>query len=270
MQHWSHRQFLQALGAGSAAGLVSHPLSALAAAGNKDQIAGLRQHIRHFVVIYQKNRSFDHYFGAYRHPRGAADQNIPWDPAHLFFRMQREANGGKMDRFVGMALSKSHFSLDHAPVSDVDSMQAAHSVSRPSGAVLGYLKASASHNEHPADSAPRRGMDYVQGILNSLAKSPTRPHTLVLITYDEGCGFWDHVPPSARDDFGPGTRVPTRLVSAWTHPGYVDHRIVDTTSILRLIETRFQLPPLNERDAAAYTLTDGLDFSGKVRNLEFV
>nr|WP_264318421.1 alkaline phosphatase family protein [Acidithiobacillus ferrooxidans] len=69
MQHWSRRQFLQALGAGSAAGLACHPLSALAAAENSDQIAGLRQHVRHIVVIYQENRSFDHYFGAYRHPR---------------------------------------------------------------------------------------------------------------------------------------------------------------------------------------------------------
>ena len=59
-------------------------------------------------------------------------------------------------------------------------------------------------------------------------------------------------------------------MSAWARPGYVDQRIADTTSILRLIETRFQLPPLNERDAAACALTDGLDFSGKVRDLEFV
>jgi phospholipase C len=50
----------------------------------------------------------------------------------------------------------------------------------------------------------------------------------------------------------------------------VDHRVADTTGILRLIETRFQLPPLNERDAAAYALTDGLDFSGKARDPAFI
>lgn len=82
--------------------------------------------------------------------------------------------------------------------------------------------------------------------------------------------FWDHVPPPAQDYYGPSARVPALLVSAWTRPGYVDHRIVDTTSILRRIETRFQLPPLNERDAAAYALTDGLDFSGKVRDPAFI
>ena len=64
----------------------------------------------------------------------------------------------------------------------------------------------------------------------------------VIITYDENGGFWDHVAPphgpaaGARADFfGPGTRIPTAVVSPSARKGHVDHTELETTSILRLI-----------------------------------
>jgi phospholipase C len=67
---------------------------------------------------------------------------------------------------------------------------------------------------------------------------------LVVVTYDENGGFWDHVAPPKADRFGPGTRIPAFIVSPYAKRGFVDHSTYDTTSILRFITHRFDLPTL--------------------------
>jgi phospholipase C len=134
---------------------------------------------------------------------------------------------------------------------------------------VSFLKATGSHDEHPADSAPSWGEQWVMGILKALAASRYWGRSLVLITYDEGGGFWDHVAPPPRDPYGCGTRIPALLISPWARRGYVDHRVVDTTGALALIEARFGLQPLTRVDAGAYNLLDGLDFSRTPRAAAF-
>ena len=89
---------------------------------------------------------------------------------------------------------------------------------------------------------------------------------LVVVTYDENGGFWDHVAPPARDEWGPGSRVPALFVSPWARKGFVDHTIYDTTSILRFIEWRWSLEPLTDRDATANNLLSALDFASAPRS----
>jgi phospholipase C len=62
------------------------------------------------------------------------------------------------------------------------------------------------------------------------------------------------------DKWGPGTRVPTIVISPFARKGYIDHTQYDTTSILRLIEERWDLAPLNARDAGAGDLVNALEF----------
>ena len=92
-----------------------------------------------------------------------------------------------------------------------------------------------------------------------IEKSPLWKDTVVVITYDENGGMWDHVAPPKIDKWGPGTRVPTLIISPLAKKGYVDHTPYDTTSILKLIETRHGLEPLGTRDAGANDLTNALD-----------
>ena len=70
----------------------------------------------------------------------------------------------------------------------------------------------------------------------------------VIVTYDENGGFWDHVPPPAGsgwgDRWGPGTRIPTIIISPYAKRGYIDSTSYDTTSILKFITRRFELQPL--------------------------
>ena len=106
---------------------------------------------------------------------------------------------------------------------------------------------------------------WVLQLLRALGDSRAWQNSLVVIAYDEGGGFWDHVAPPSPDGYGCGTRVPALLISPWARRGYIDHRIADTTSILALIEARFGLAPLTARDASAYNLLGGLDFAQTAR-----
>lgn len=507
----SRRTFLKHMAAAGGAALIGGGISTRAqAAKPMADVSRLHDEIDHIVVIYQENRSFDHYFGAYRHPAGAtvdtlldadgkldqrfiglqknaagvpyatlpiplgipgfrdaqldnapfplapyipAGANVPWDPEHHFFRMYAQIDGGAMDRFVALALSRHHAPFDKAAEADPLRMLLAQSA--PSGAVLGYytredipdyhrladeyvlfdhffqamsggstgnalylvaarsavrqkapqgkigamtppildmpydshgvlindlppvngptetsfshlkiapppdeqtypdisdrlvsagvswawynegwnavkpwalktafgsgdgsavvdtidmyvphhnpfqyypswsanvkggrmrdsedffqdvrsgrlpqvtfLKATGAHDEHPADSAPRWGERWVMEALKALGDSPLWGKTAVVVTYDEGGGFWDHVAPPRPDAYGCGTRIPALLISPWARRGYVDHRAADTTSVLALIEARFGLKPLQDRDAKAYNLLDGLDFAQRPR-----
>jgi phospholipase C len=76
---------------------------------------------------------------------------------------------------------------------------------------------------------------------------------VVIIAFDENGGIWDHVAPPKGDRWGPGTRIPSIIVSPYAKRGFVDHTPSDTTSILRFLTRRFRLPMLQgivERDAA--------------------
>jgi acid phosphatase len=68
---------------------------------------------------------------------------------------------------------------------------------------------------------------------------------LVVVTYDENGGQWDHVAPPKGDRWGPGSRIPAIIVSPYARRGYVDHTLYDTGSILRFITKRFDLPMLD-------------------------
>ena len=93
----------------------------------------------------------------------------------------------------------------------------------------------------------------IADVIGHLQKSPQWEHMLVVVTYDENGGFWDHVAPPKADRWGPGSRIPTLIVSPYAKKGFVDHTLYDTTSILRFVTERFELPVLPgliARDAA--------------------
>jgi phospholipase C len=85
---------------------------------------------------------------------------------------------------------------------------------------------------------------------------------MVIVTYDENGGFWDHVPPPRGpgwgDRFGPGSRIATIIVSPFARRGFIDKTAYDTTSILKLITRRFELAPLPGARERAGDLTAAL------------
>jgi phospholipase C len=103
-------------------------------------------------------------------------------------------------------------------------------------------------------------MWHVTNLVNAVMSSPCWRDTAIIITWDDYGGFYDHVPPPQVDRYGMGPRVPALVISPYARPGFVCHTQLDFTSPLKLIERRFDLKPLTERDANANDMLDCFDF----------
>ena len=155
--------------------------------------------------------------------------------------------------------------------------------------------------ENPQDI--RKGESFAAEVINRVIHGKGWPSTLLIWTYDEHGGYYDHVPPPAAEppddirgrsvlympgwlraclrpffgsfiaeieavDAGPrgfdryGFRVPAVIVSPYARPGYVCSEVLDHTSVLKLVEQKWNLPPLTRRDAAAASPLAALDLTG--------
>ena len=109
---------------------------------------------------------------------------------------------------------------------------------------VAFYKPQGTLNQHPGYTDVLSGDIHIAELVSLIKASPLWSSTAIIITYDENGGFWDHVPPPAGDRWGPGTRVPTLIISPRAKRGFVDHTSYDTTSIIKLITLRFGLEPL--------------------------
>jgi len=132
-----------------------------------------------------------------------------------------------------------------------------------------------STEEDPQDI--QLGEAFVAPMIQAAMQGPAWEKTLLIWTYDEHGGYYDHVPPPPAvkpDDITPdiqvppdqpgaydrlGFRVPSVVISPYARRNYVSHVVHDHTSILKLIETKWNLPALTFRDANADNLLDSLD-----------
>jgi phospholipase C len=123
--------------------------------------------------------------------------------------------------------------------------------------------------EHPI-SNPGLGQKATQTMIQALIQSDSWKSSAFILTYDDWGGWYDHVAPPQIDDRGYGFRVPTLLVSPYARKGYIDHTLLDHTSILKFIEENWNIPPLAQRDAKANNFTSAFDFSIPPRSPVFI
>jgi acid phosphatase len=114
---------------------------------------------------------------------------------------------------------------------------------------VSFYKPQGNLNLHSGYSDIESGDAHVANVIEHLKKSPQWKNMVVIITFDENGGWWDHVAPPKGDRWGPGSRIPALIVSPFAKRGAVDHNFYDTTSILRFI-TRLHGLPLLEGLAA--------------------
>jgi acid phosphatase len=132
---------------------------------------------------------------------------------------------------------------------------------------VSFVKPIGEENEHPGYTGEPGGSDHLVDLLQGIENGACKENTLVVVTYDEFGGQWDHVSPPGQsnnngphDVWGPGTRIPTLVLGPHLKgPFVVDHTQYDTTSILRTIEQRYGLAPLASRDAQVNSLSDVFD-----------
>jgi acid phosphatase len=125
---------------------------------------------------------------------------------------------------------------------------------------VAFYKPQGSHNEHPGYADVLAGDVHLADVIGKIQGSAAWRSTLIIVTYDENGGFWDHVVPPAGDRWGPGTRIPTILIGPMVKKGFADHTVYDTTSILKLITRRFALEPLPGVRSIVGDLSNAIDF----------
>ena len=131
---------------------------------------------------------------------------------------------------------------------------------------VSFVKPLGINNEHPGYSDVALGENHAVELINDVLNGPNGKDVLIIVTYDENGGFWDHVAPPVIDKkWGPGTRIPAILVGPFVKRGFIDHTQYETASILSLIERRWDLSPLSSRDRDAAPLQNVFDF-GPVKN----
>jgi len=113
---------------------------------------------------------------------------------------------------------------------------------------VSFYKPIGELNLHPGYANITDGDEHLGDLVAKLQASPQYADMLIIITYDEHGGFWDHVAPPVRDRWGPGIRVPLIAVGPTVRRGLVDHTQYDFGSILRTIEDRWSLDPLGLLD----------------------
>lgn len=128
-----------------------------------------------------------------------------------------------------------------------------------------------SNDDHPFADI-RNGEAFLNSVYTAVTTSPAWQSTVLVINFDEWGGFFEHVPPTAapippadaaagNQDGLRGFRVPCLIISPWSRRGYVAGGLYDHTSVLNMIEWRWNLRPLTVRDASAQNLALALDFS---------
>jgi phospholipase C len=129
---------------------------------------------------------------------------------------------------------------------------------------VSFVKPIGEENEHPGYASTPLGESHLVATLKAIEGGACAKDTMVIVTYDEFGGQWDHVPPPGQaggpagphDLFGPGPRIPAVVLSPYlTKPFAVDHVEHDTTAILKTIEQRWGLQALTQRDAAQNSLS---------------
>jgi phospholipase C len=132
-------------------------------------------------------------------------------------------------------------------------------------------------DEHPENNI-QSGAASVQKIISALMNSSAWQSSVFILSYDEGGGLYDHVPPfqvPVPDHIAPilrsgdtkanfnlsGFRIPITVISPWVKPHLVSHKPRELTSILKLIETTFGVDSLTNRDAWADDMSEFFDFS---------
>jgi phospholipase C len=128
---------------------------------------------------------------------------------------------------------------------------------------VSFVKPLGINNEHPGYSDVELGESHTVELINDVLSGPNGKDVLIIVTYDENGGFWDHVAPPVIDKkWGPGTRVPGIIISPYAKQGFVDHTQYETLSILSFIEKRWGLRPLSERDDNANPFENAFNFPG--------
>jgi phospholipase C len=109
---------------------------------------------------------------------------------------------------------------------------------------------------HPGFGPVTNGAAFIDTLVKKLQATTMWSNTAVIVTWDTGGGWYDHVPPPQVDAEGLGSRVPLLVISPLAKQHYVSHIQMDHVSILKFIQKNWALAPLNSRNSLSNDLSD--------------
>jgi phospholipase C len=113
---------------------------------------------------------------------------------------------------------------------------------------VSFVKPSGLVDGHPSSSKLDLFEGFSKKIVDAVKANPELwKDTAILITFDEGGGYYDSGYVQPLDFFGDGTRIPLIVVSRYTKPGHISHEYSDHVSILKFIERNWDLKPVTYR-----------------------
>jgi phospholipase C len=134
-------------------------------------------------------------------------------------------------------------------------------------AAISFVTPTAKASDH-AGVTDGTGPSWVASIVNAIGESPYWNDTVILVTWDDWGGWYDHAKPQIYNSYELGFRVPLVVISPYAKPGYVSHTRYEFGSILKFIEETFGLPPLDTTDVRANDLDDCFNFGMRARRFK--
>jgi len=200
-------------------------------------------------TLSAKHVSWAWYAGSWN--RALADRSVIYNENIVNFQPHHQAFNYFARFAPGTAERERHLRDGEAFLADIEAGRLPR---------VAFYKPTAKLNAHPGYTDVLSGDMHIAEVVERIRKNPQLwKDVAIIVTYDENGGFWDHVAPPAGDRWGPGSRVPTIIVSPFSRKGFVDHTLYDTTSILKFITLRFGLEPLPGVRANAGDLTNAFE-----------
>lgn len=163
------------------------------------------------------------------------------------------------------------FSQDRFSTNDVPWQQFQTDARNNTLPAFSWLIPPGPYSEHPGTNGKVysmcQGENWTVQQINAIEQSPAWANTVIILTWDDFGGYYDHVSPQLVDALGYGFRVPLLVISPYAHatdnPGnvHISHAQLEFSSVLRLAEDVFNLPSLGKRDVSAGDLFKTLNFS---------
>jgi len=160
------------------------------------------------------------------------------------------------------AIQHIRYSHEWKTKADVSPSHFIPQVSRGKLPSLTWLMSDLKYSEHPPQSMCL-GENWDVRAINAVERSRFWKSTVIVLTWDDFGGFYDHVPPPVINNIAFGPRVPTIIISPYAYSHRVDHSIYDFSSVLRFAEDTFHLGRLSSYDSSARSIAHMLDFSRK-------
>ena len=153
------------------------------------------------------------------------------------------------------------FTDSHASTSVRDLSQFGTDLGAGQLPTVSFVQPGPTHSMHPAIGVPiTSGITWLDGFIKQIQGNPVWNSTAIVVIWDSSGGWYDHVPPPQVDAQGYGQRVPMMVISPFAKKGFISHTQMDDVSILKFIQSTFDLPALNARNQLGNDISDMFSF----------